>query len=76
MVDQIILATGYKVNMEQIPFLRSGNILPRLATRNGFPVLDEQFQTSIPGLFVTSMRPTRISGRFSRSPFPCGRPRG
>jgi cation diffusion facilitator CzcD-associated flavoprotein CzcO len=54
-VDQVILATGYRVRMEQVPFLSRGNILPRLATRNGVPVLDEQFQTSVPGLFITSM---------------------
>jgi thioredoxin reductase len=63
-VDQIILATGYKVRMDQIPFLHSGNILPRLATRNGFPVLDEHFQTSVPGLFVTSMPANQDFGPF------------
>jgi cation diffusion facilitator CzcD-associated flavoprotein CzcO len=53
-VDHIILATGYKVNINRIPFLEAGNILPQLETRNGFPVLDAQFQTNLPGLFFTS----------------------
>jgi lysine/ornithine N-monooxygenase len=64
LVDQIILATGYKVRMEQLPFLRNGNILPRLALRNGFPVLDERFQSNIPGLYITSMPANQDFGPF------------
>jgi hypothetical protein len=63
-VDQVILATGYRVRMEQVPFLRRGNILPQLATRNGGPVLDAQFQTSVPGLFITSMPANQDFGPF------------
>jgi len=63
-VDQIILATGYKVNVEQIPLLTSGNILAHLETKNGFPVLDEHFRSNIPGLFFTSMCATQEFGPF------------
>ncbi|MBP6440721.1 MAG: NAD(P)-binding domain-containing protein [Caldilineaceae bacterium] len=63
-VDNIILATGYKVSIESVPFLAQGNMLPRLATRNGFPVLDEHFQTNIPGLFITSMAAGQDFGPF------------
>lgn len=63
-VDQIVLATGYKVNVERVPFLRSGNILTSLETRNGFPVLDEHFQSNLPGLFFTSMCATQDFGPF------------
>lgn len=63
-VDRIILATGYKVNIAQLPFLSSGNVLSRLATSNGFPVLDDHFQTSVPGLFITSMPATQAFGPF------------
>ena len=63
-VDHIILATGYKVQINQVPFLAQGNILQQLATENGFPVLDEHFQTSILGLFVTSMPATQDFGPF------------
>lgn len=63
-VDTIILATGYKVDIARVPFLAQGNILPRLATRNGFPVLDEHFQTNVPGLFVTSMPAGQDFGPF------------
>jgi cation diffusion facilitator CzcD-associated flavoprotein CzcO len=63
-VDHIILATGYKVKIEQVPFLARGNILGRLATRNGFPILDEHFQTNVPGLFITSMAAAQDFGPF------------
>ncbi|MEK7728112.1 MAG: NAD(P)-binding domain-containing protein [candidate division KSB1 bacterium] len=63
-VDQIIIATGYKVNVAHIPLLAQGNLLARLATKNGFPVLDEHFQSNIPGLFFTSMCATQDFGPF------------
>jgi FAD-dependent urate hydroxylase len=64
LVDQIILATGYKVNIAELPILAAGNILNLLTTRNGFPELDDHFQTSVPGLFVTSMPATQDFGPF------------
>ena len=63
-VDHIILATGYKVNIAQLPVLASGNILKKLKTRNGFPELDDHFQTSLPGFFITSMPATQDFGPF------------
>jgi cation diffusion facilitator CzcD-associated flavoprotein CzcO len=63
-VDHIILATGYKVNMANIPFLSRGNMLSRLQTSNGYPVLDEHFQSNIPGLFMTSMAAAQDFGAF------------
>jgi cation diffusion facilitator CzcD-associated flavoprotein CzcO len=63
-VDQVIAATGYKVDIARVPFLAAGNLLERLATRNGFPQLDQQFETSISGLFVTSMPAMQDFGPF------------
>jgi len=63
-VDEIILATGYKVTIDDVPFLKEGNILHRLAVADGFPVLDEYFQTNIPGLFITGMAAARYFGPF------------
>ena len=62
--DEIVLATGYKVEIGRIPFLANGNVLTDLEIKNGFPVLDEQFQTSVPGLFITSMPATQDFGPF------------
>lgn len=63
-IDQVILATGYKVDMRNIPLLNSGNILEKLKLKNGFPVLDNYLQTNIPGLFITSMAATQDFGAF------------
>jgi FAD-dependent urate hydroxylase len=63
-VDQVVLATGYKVDIAQLPFLAAGNLLRRLETRNGFPILDDHFETSIPGFFITSMPAMQDFGPF------------
>jgi cation diffusion facilitator CzcD-associated flavoprotein CzcO len=63
-VDHIILATGYKVNIEQVPLLARGNLLLELRTKNGYPLLDEHLQTNVPGLFITSMPATQDFGPF------------
>lgn len=62
LVDHVILATGYRVRIERVPFL--AGLLELLAIEDGFPVLDEHFQTSIPGLYITSMPATRDFGPF------------
>ena len=63
-VDHIILATGYKVDINKVPFLKSGNILPKLNINKGFPDLDGYFQTNLPGLYMTSVIATKSFGRF------------
>jgi thioredoxin reductase len=63
-IDHVILATGYKVAIGRVPFLARGNILATLATQNGYPILDEHFQTNIPGLFITSMPAAQDFGPF------------
>ena len=62
-VDQIVLATGYKVDITRLPILK-GDLIKRLETRNGFPVLDDHFETSVPGLFITSMPAMQDFGPF------------
>ena len=62
--DQIVLATGYKVDIAKLPFLAAGNLLQKLETRNGFPVLDDHFETSVPHLFITSLPATQDFGPF------------
>ena len=63
-VDHVIFASGYKVIIQQVPFLRRGNILPQLKVKNNFPVLDKYFQTNLPGLFITSMPASQDFGPF------------
>jgi thioredoxin reductase len=63
-VDHIILAVGYKVDVQQVPYFSRTTILPRLKTSSGFPALDENFQTSVPGLYLTGLAATRDFGPF------------
>jgi FAD-dependent urate hydroxylase len=61
-VDHVVLATGYKVDMREVPYL--SGIVDDLELADGFPVLDEHFQSSLPGLFVTGFPATRDFGPF------------
>ena len=63
-VDHVLLATGYHVNVQQVPYLSKTTVLPQLKVHGGFPVLDEDFQTSVPGLFLTGLAATRDFGPF------------
>jgi FAD-dependent urate hydroxylase len=61
-VDRIVLATGYKADLGRVPYL--GGVLPLVATADGFPLLDDVFQTSLPGLFMPGFTGTRDFGPF------------
>ena len=64
LVDQVLFATGYEVEMGRVALLARGNLLAELATVNGSPCLDEHLQTNIPGLFITSMPAVQDFGLF------------
>jgi cation diffusion facilitator CzcD-associated flavoprotein CzcO len=61
-VDYVVLATGYKVDMREVPYL--SGVVDEMELADGFPVLDEHFQSSVPGLFVTGFPATRDFGPF------------
>lgn len=61
-VDYVILATGYKADMTKVPYL--SGVMDRLDLADGFPVLDEHFQSSLEGLFITGFAATRDFGPF------------
>ena len=63
-VDHIILATGYKTDINKLPFLQSGNLMEDLIIEDGYPVLDKTYQTNIYGLFMTNTLATRDFGAF------------
>jgi len=48
-VDHVVLATGYRVNVALYPFL-SSELLNNLALVDGYPRLDAGFESSLPGL--------------------------
>jgi len=61
-VDHVLLATGYQPNLGNIGYLQP--LLGRIETVDGFPVLDEHFQTSVAGLFMPGFVATRDFGPF------------
>jgi cation diffusion facilitator CzcD-associated flavoprotein CzcO len=63
-VDHVLFATGYMVDLQRIPLLADGDLLARIETRDGFPVLDTSLQTSVPGLYMTSLPAARDFGLF------------
>ena len=61
-VDRIVFATGYKANLPSVPYL--GGLVDKVDQVDGFPVLDEAFQSSIAGLYMTGFAATRDFGPF------------
>jgi FAD-dependent urate hydroxylase len=49
LVDHALLATGFRVDVLRYPFLTQ-SLLSRLETANGYPVLRQGLESSIPGL--------------------------
>ncbi|GAB3908667.1 hypothetical protein GCM10028803_44730 [Larkinella knui] len=52
-VDEVIAATGYQVDIRRLPFL-CDSLLAELAVDTGFPLLDNDFQSNVPGLYFSS----------------------
>jgi FAD-dependent urate hydroxylase len=63
-VDHVILATGYQVDMRKVTFLDRTTLRDAMQLVEGYPVLDPEFQTSVPGLYVTGFAATRDFGPF------------
>jgi len=61
-VDHVVLATGYKVDVARVPYLR--DLLPELKVAEGSPVLNESFESSVPGLFLAGLVAARDFGPF------------
>ena len=62
-VDHVVFATGYRMDVQRIPFL-SDDLLRSLQVEQHYPVLDVNFQTNIPGLYMTSLAAARDFGSF------------
>jgi thioredoxin reductase len=63
-VDDVLLATGYRVDVTRLSFLVTSDLPRRLETNDGFPALRDGLESSIPGLYFTSMAATRDFGSF------------
>ncbi|MGD0476368.1 MAG: NAD(P)-binding domain-containing protein [Candidatus Velthaea sp.] len=60
--DHIILATGYKPDVKKVEYL--DGICEHLEIADGSPQLDDHFQTSVPGLFITGFLAVHDFGPF------------
>jgi FAD-dependent urate hydroxylase len=61
-VDRIVLATGYKADLPEVPYL--ADVIDDIAMDDGFPVLDEAFQSTLPGLYLPGFAATKDFGPF------------
>jgi pyruvate/2-oxoglutarate dehydrogenase complex dihydrolipoamide dehydrogenase (E3) component len=61
-VDRILFATGYEPRLDNLPYLAP--LLGDVRREDGFPVLDETFQSSVPGLYFTGFAASRDFGPF------------
>jgi cation diffusion facilitator CzcD-associated flavoprotein CzcO len=62
LVDQVIFASGYRADLARVPYL--AGVLDRIDTTDGFPMLDEAFGASLPGLYLAGFAATRDFGPF------------
>jgi FAD-dependent urate hydroxylase len=63
-VDHVLLATGYRVDLSRVTYLSEYIASDRLRVNGGFPVLDEDFQTTLPGLYVVGQASVPSFGPF------------
>ena len=61
-VDRVIFATGYRAALDKVPYF--ARLLDRVERAEGFPVLDEAFQTTLPGLYIPGFSATKDFGPF------------
>ncbi|TMF46513.1 MAG: NAD(P)/FAD-dependent oxidoreductase [Chloroflexi bacterium] len=64
-VDHLLLGTGYRPDVGQIPFLDS-SVREKLDQHDGFPVLDEWFESSVAGLHFVGGLAGRTFGPICR----------
>jgi hypothetical protein len=62
LVDRVVFASGYRADLARVPYL--AGVLDRIARTDGFPVLDEAFGSSLPGLYLPGFVATRDFGPF------------
>jgi cation diffusion facilitator CzcD-associated flavoprotein CzcO len=60
--DRIVFATGYKADLPRVPYL--DGVISRVEQVDGSPALDESFQSSLPGLYLTGFAASRDFGPF------------
>lgn len=64
-VDHVLLGTGYKIDIARYGFL-SEDLLQRVRTVRGYPVLNGRFESSLPGLYFVGATAAYSLGPFFR----------
>ncbi len=63
--DHVIAATGYRVNLERVPFL-SQTLRSQIALTGTSPFVSDNFETSIPGLYAVGLSAMEMFGPLMR----------
>jgi cation diffusion facilitator CzcD-associated flavoprotein CzcO len=64
--DHVICATGYRVNIERLPYLEAGLLSDIRREAGGIPALSSTFETSVPGLFIVGITSSPVFGPIMR----------
>ena len=63
--DKLILATGYRVDLKRLAILGKA-LLPQIKAYNGAPVLNDRFESSVPGLYFVGFSSYKSCGAYYR----------
>ena len=61
-VDRVVFATGYRADMSRVPYL--AGVIDKIDLSDGYPVLDEAFQSTLGGLYITGFAAAKDFGPF------------
>jgi pyruvate/2-oxoglutarate dehydrogenase complex dihydrolipoamide dehydrogenase (E3) component len=64
-VDHVVLGTGYRVDVRNLPMLDS-SLIPQIQTYRNAPVLNARFESSLPGLYFVGVSSVSSFGPFYR----------
>lgn len=64
-VDHIMLATGYRIDIKRLSMLGE-SVLPRIQEYYGAPVLNNHFESSVPGLYFVGFSSFKSCGPYYR----------
>ena len=63
--DHVLLATGYRADIKRLPML-SPSLLATVETYMDAPILNSNFESSVPGLHFVGFSAARSAGPFYR----------
>jgi hypothetical protein len=63
--DHLVAATGYRADVQRLPFL-TGSLMTEIRTVAGSPVLNDRFESSVPGLHFVGLAAANTFGPVQR----------